>query len=275
MRTRIQWQPAVFSILGYFIAFFALFPLIWMAISGFKPESEVLGFPFRFFPSEWTFENYSRLLVESNDFIRAMGITFGGAIVFALVGIAVNSMAAYVFARLEFPFKNVLWVYVIMTMFIPWMAIMIPSYIVVAKLQMLNTLTVLILPGLAGSAHVFFIRQFYLNMPLEMEEAAFIDGASRFKIFYHIFLPLSIPPFVIVGIGMFLGYWNSFVWPIMTITDERLFQVMQLLSFFRNGQNTEWGPLIGGSTIAAIPAIILFLIFQRHIIEGIRISGIK
>lgn len=262
------------NLIGIIVVLLSLFPLVWMAISGFKSKEEVLAYPFKFLPTEWQFSNYLHLF-DTNVFIRSMGITFLGAVIFAFLVIFINSMAAYVFARLDFPFKNFWWVYVILTMFIPGMAILIPSYIVVAKLHMLNTLAVLILPGVAGAGSVFFIRQFYLGIPTELEEAAMIDGASRFKIYLHIFLPLSLPPFVIVGIGAFLGYWNSFIWPIMTISDERLYQIMQLLAYFRSTQNTEWAMIMAGSTLAAIPTIILMLIFQRYIIQGIKIAGLK
>jgi multiple sugar transport system permease protein len=263
-----------FNLVGIIVIVLSLFPLFWMAIAGFKSKEEVLAYPFKFFPSKWEFSNYIHLF-DTNAFIRSMGITFIGAMIFAILVLAVNSMAAYVFARLNFPFKGSLWVYVILTMFIPSMAILIPSYIVVAKLHMLNTMAVLILPGVAGSGNVFFIRQFYLGIPTELEEAAMIDGASRFKIFLHIFLPLSLPPFVIVGIGAFLAYWNALIWPIMTITDERLYQIQQLLAYFRSTENTEWAMIMAGSTLAAIPTIILMLIFQRYIIQGIKIAGLK
>lgn len=162
-----------------------------------------------------------------------------------------------------------------MTMFIPGMAILVTSFIVVTKLQMLDTLAVLVLPGVASAGHMFFIRQFYLNIPLALEEAALIDGAGRFKIFSHIFLPMSYPVFVIVGIGSYLGYWNSFVWPTMTITNVNLFQIMQYLATFRSERGTEMGMLMAGSSLAAVPTIVLFLIFQKYIIRGIKISGLK
>ncbi|MFC5466363.1 carbohydrate ABC transporter permease [Lederbergia graminis] len=261
-------------IIGILIGLAAIFPLFWMALAGFKSDREVLAYPFKFFPTEWDFSNYQQLF-QDPAFIRSMGITFVGAIIFTVLVLLINSMAAYVFARLNFPLKNFWFMYVIMTIFIPSMAILIPSYIVVAKLQMLNTMAVLILPGLASAMNVFLMRQFYLNIPTELEEAAFIDGASRFKIYWYIFIPLSIPVFVLVGISAFLGYWNALIWPIMTISDESLYQIMQLLSYFRSEQNTNWAMIMAGSTVAAIPTIVLFLIFQRHLVEGIKISGIK
>lgn len=274
MRLKEQFVKIVLNAVGLLIACIALFPLLWMAIAGFKGKTEVLATPFKFFPERWMFENYISIL-QDQMFIRSMLITFGGALLFAVLSLAINSSAAYVFARLEFRFKRVLWVYVILTMFVPGMAILLTSFIVVTKLGMLDTLAVLVLPGVASAGHMFFIRQFYLNIPMALEEAALIDGAGRFKIFTHIFLPMSYPVFVIVGIGSFLGYWNSFVWPTMTITNVNLFQIMQYLATFRSERATELGLLMAGSTLAAVPTVVLFLIFQKYIIRGIKISGLK
>ncbi|SED96596.1 carbohydrate ABC transporter permease [Ruania alba] len=254
----------------------ALFPLAWMAISGFKARNEVVTSPFQFFPDVWMPENYAQILADPG-FTRALAVSFAGAVAFSTLTLAVNSMAAYVFARLDFAFKNVLWPAVLMTMFIPQMAILITSYIVVTRMGMLNTFWVLLVPGAASAVHVFFIRQFYLGIPTSLEEAALIDGAGRWKIFTHIFLPMSKPVFVVVGITSFLVFWNAYVWPILTITepDSPLTQIQQYLATFRSERRVEYGLLLAGSTLAATPVIVLFLIFQRYIISGIRISGIK
>ena len=157
------------------------------------------------------------------------------------------------------------------------MAILLTSYIVVTRLGMLNTLAVLVLPASASGLHIFFIRQFYLSIPTAIEEAALVDGATRWQIFTKIFLPLSKPVFVVVGVTSFLTFWNSYVWPIMTITEPNspLTLIQPYLATFRSERTIEYGMLLAGSTLAALPVIILFLIFQRHIISGIRISGIK
>ena len=148
-------------------------------------------------------------------------------------------------------------------------------FIVVNEMGMLDTLAVLVLPGIASAGHMFFIRQFYLNIPMALEEAALIDGAGRIKIFTHIFIPMSFPVFVIVGIGSYLAYWNSFVWPTMTVTNPELFQIMQYLYTFRSERATEMGMLMAGSALSCLPTIVLFLFFQKHIISGIKISGLK
>ncbi|MFC5319209.1 carbohydrate ABC transporter permease [Brachybacterium alimentarium] len=252
----------------------ALFPLAWMAIAGFKSKQEVVRTPFQFFPEVWRLENY-RTILDDPAFVRTLAITGLGAVLFTLLSLTVNSFAAYAFARLDFHFKRALWVVVISTMFIPGMTILLTSFIVVTKLHMLDTLAVLILPGAAAAVHVFFIRQFYLNIPRSLEEAAMIDGCGKFEIFVKLFVPLSKPPFVVVGITSFLVFWNAYVWPVMTITSPDLYQVQQYLATFRSERSSELAMLMAGSTLAAAPVIVLFLIFQRQIIANIKMAGLK
>lgn len=251
-----------------------LFPLAWMAIAGFKGRDEVLRSPFQFFPDMWRFDNYVNI-ARDPQFSRAMAVTFVGALVFTALSLAVNSMAAYAFARLDFRGKRFWWLYCIMPMFIPTMAILLTSFMVVSKLGMLNTMAVLIVPGVASAAQMFFLRQFYLGIPMAVEEAARIDGANRWQVFVRIFLPQSGAPFAVMGIGAYLAYWNAYVWPILTITDPDLMQIMQFLGTFRSDRGNDWGMLMAGSTLASLPTIALLLVFQRFIVNGVRISGIK
>lgn len=262
---------AVFSAL---IVFLALFPLAWMIISGFKIRTEVVSTPFQFFPKVWQWENYAQILSDS-AFLRTLAITGGGAVVFTAGSIAVNSMAAYAFARLEFAGKKFVWPLVLMTMFIPGMTILLTSFIVVTNLRMLDTLAVLIIPGMAAAGHIFFVRQFYLNIPSSLEEAAVMDGCGRWGVYLRVFLPLSKAPFVVVGITSFMAYWNNFVWPVMTITSPELYQVQQYLAAFRGERSSELGLLMAGSACAALPIIVIFLIFQRQIIANIKMAGLK
>ncbi|UNK71082.1 carbohydrate ABC transporter permease [Microbacterium sp. H1-D42] len=274
-RTTGGWLTFVGKLLvGIVFIVAALFPLAWMVIAGFKSKTEVIQTPFQFFPEVWRWENYTQILADPT-FSRTMVWTFLGALLFTVLALAVNSLAAYAFARLDFRFKRTMWVIVITTMFIPGMTILLTSFIVVTRLSMLDTLAVLVIPGAASAGMVFFIRQFYLNIPASLEEAAMLDGCGRFGIFVRIFLPLSKPPFVVMGITAFLGYWNSYVWPIMTITTPERFVVQQYLATFRSERSTELGLLMAGSLLAAAPVIILFLIFQRQIIGNIKMAGLK
>lgn len=267
-------QRAVSALLIVLISVSVMFPLAWMAIAGFKGKTEVLRSPFQFFPDVWRFDNYVKI-VQDPEFSRAMVVTFVGALIFTALSLAVNSLAAYAFARLDFRGKRFWWVYCIMPMFVPMMAILLTSFMVVSALGMLNTLAVLIIPGVASAAQMFFIRQFYLGFPVAVEEAALIDGATRWQIFLRVFLPQSAAPFVVMGIASYLAYWNAYVWPILTITDPNLTQIMQFLGNFRSDRGNDWGMLMAGSTLAALPTIVLLLVFQRYIVNGVRISGIK
>lgn len=251
-----------------------IFPLLWMVISSFKPTAEINTIRLKVFPSEWVTEHYTELF-EDGTFVRSIIITFVGAAIFALGGIAINAMAAFAFARIDFAFKKVLWVYVILTMFVPFMSIFVTSYIIVFRLGMVNSLSVLIVPALATAANVFFFRQFYLFFPRSLEEAAIMDGCTRMGVFLRIFVPNSLAIFVIIGIQRFMGYWNSYIWAVMTIANERLYTVMQKLSYFRNDYGNDWGPIMAGSVIAAIPPLLLLLAFQRYIIQGVKITGMK
>lgn len=261
-------------ILGAMFVVASLFPLAWMVIAGFKSKTEVVETPFQFFPEVWLWQNYAQILADPT-FLRTLAWTFFGAVLFTVGSLAVNSLAAYAFARLDFRFKKAIWAIVITTMFIPGMTILLTSFIVVTRLSMLDTLAVLVIPGLASAGMVFFIRQFYLNIPKSLEEAAMLDGCGRFGIFVRIFLPLSKPPFVVMGITAFLAYWNSYVWPILTITSPERFVLQQYLATFRSERSTELGLLMAGSVLAAAPVIILFLIFQRQIIGNIKMAGLK
>lgn len=262
------------AVLGAVFVAAALFPLLWMVIAGFKAKTEVIQTPFQLFPEVWMWQNYVQI-VSDPTFLRTMGWTFGGAVLFTLLALSVNSTAAYAFARLDFRFKRSMWALVLMTMFIPGMTILLTSFIVVTKLQMLDTLAVLVVPGAASAATIFFIRQFYLSIPSSLEEAAMLDGCGRLRIFLRLFLPLSKPPFVVMGITSFLAYWNSYVWPILTIATPERFVVQQYLATFRSERSTELGLLMAGSLLAALPVIVLFLVFQRQIIGNIKMSGLK
>lgn len=264
----------ILAILSILLLVATLFPLLWMGLSSFKPTGEIGSTTLRLFPTKWTSEHYTKLL-QDGTYFRAMVLTFLGAVLFAVAGAAINSMAAYAFARIDFAFKRVLWAYTIVTMFIPFMSIFITSFVVVHALGMLDTLSVLIVPALAAAANVFFFRQFYLFFPRSVEEAAIIDGASRFAIFLRLFVPNSISIFVIIGIQRFMGYWNAYIWAVMTITSPQLYTIMQKLSYFRNDYGNDWGIIMAGSSLGALPPLILLFIFQRHIIQGIKVTGIK
>ena len=260
--------------LAIIIIFIALFPLIWMLISTFKPSTEIYSIPLTLFPQEPTLENYD-IVFQDTAFLRSMLVTAlvsGVAVFFSLL---VNMLAAYSFAKMNFYGKGLLWAYCLLTMFIPGMTIQLTSFLVVHRLGMLDTLAVLIIPGLASGYSTFFFRQFFASMPQSLDDAAMIDGASRWKVFFTIYVPLSKGPMVLLGTGAFIGYWNSFIWPSMTITNQNLRQIMQLIRAMNSIYANNDGAVLAGTAVAILPPIILFLIFHKQIIRSNILTGVK
>lgn len=266
--------------IGYVVALavaaVSLFPLLWMLLASFKNKQEVLATPLRMLPKDWITTNYEAVLVSAqNPLFHAMLVTFLVAALGVVFSLLVNMMAAYAFARLEFFGKRLFWVYCLITMYVPGLTILITSYLVVHSLHMVNTLWVLLVPGIAGGYNIFFFRQFFLNIPASLEDAARIDGCGRFRIFWTVFLPLSVTPMVVQGAGIFIGYWNSFMWPSITVTDKSIQQVMPIIRSFQTDYGTEYGRIMAATCLAVIPPIALFAIFQKHIVKGFVLSGLK
>lgn len=276
-RARQRTAVTAFTVIALIVSAISLFPLVWMILSSFKQAKEVLkANPLRFLPSVWVTDSYVKLFEDTTyPFLQAMKSTVFVAVSAALLSITINSSAGYAYARLNFRGKTAMWRFSIFTMYIPGITILVTSFVVVNSLGMLDSYWVLILPGLASAYSIFFFRQFFLNMPMATEEAALIDGASRLRIFVSVFIPNAKSPCVIMGTGAFLGYWNSFLWPAMTVTNTRYLQVMQVIRSYNNMYANNYGVVLAGSALAALPPIIVFLIFQRHIVRGLMISGIK
>jgi multiple sugar transport system permease protein len=269
-----------FNVFSYLFCFLLILlcmvPLVWMIISSFKLDREVWAYPFKFLPNKWLTNNYVTLFTSKRvDYVQALKNTGFVAGMHVVLTLAIETMAAYAYARLEFRFKKLLWRVTLFTMFIPNIAILLTSFGVVKQLGMLDSLWVLIIPSLAGAYGIFFYRQFFLNIPLSMEEAALVDGASRLRIYWSIFLPNAKPPMVLLGTGCFIACWNSFIWPSLTISSVEKYQVMQVIRSFRNMYSEAFGVVMAASAVGAIPPLIVFLIFQRYIIKGMLISGIK
>jgi multiple sugar transport system permease protein len=256
--------------------FLALFPFLWMVLSSFKTRREIYAIPLKFFPSVFDPANYQNVINNKTyPLPNAMVVTFIVASSAVVLSLLLNMMAAYAFARLEFKLKKVFWVIAISTMFVPGIAILITSFLVVNQLKMLDTVWVLILPGLVSGYSIFFFRQFFLNLPGSFEEAALIDGCTRFRIFWFIFVPMSVAPMVVMGAGTFTGYWNSFIWPSMTISSPHLMQVMQVVRSYSSFYSSNYGSVLAAGCVIVLPPIALFFVFQKRIVAGVVLSGLK
>ena len=185
------------------------------------------------------------------------------------------SLAAYAFAFFKFPFKDQLFLLMLGTMMIPHQALLIPDYIILSKLGWINTYAALIVPWLASAYSVFFLRQFFLQLPKDLFEAAKIDGCTRFQFYWKVVLPLSKPPMVTLGIFSFLASWNSFVWPLIVTNDKALRVIQVGLSYFSSDAGTRWGALMAASTVTIVPLVIMYFLAQRQFVESQAMSGMK
>ena len=261
-------------------ALIVLFPFIWLVPNALKDKTEIWTLPPRWIPKHLAWSNFASLLEEDVNggyFFRSFFVTMLEATVATILNLSINMLAAFGFAKHEFRFKKLIWVLFIFTMFVPGITVQITSIQVVTKLHLTNTLWVLILPTAANAYSIFFFRQFFLKVPTSLEESAELDGASRFQIYTRIILPLSKTPIIIAAFGCFVGHWNSYIWPTLTITEnqEKYRQIMQFVYNLNNSNPTQYGKVVAATLVAMSVPIIIFSIFQKDIVEGINLSGGK
>ena len=276
-------KKLILDLLVVLVVFMIFLPILLMIPSMFKDKYEIFSYPWQLFPSTFTVDNFSRLMYLEYtslaiNFFRSMFVTIFVASVAVVLALSINMIAGFAFARLRFFGKNALWVMVLFTMFIPGITILITSVKVVTALGMLDSLWVLIIPGLVSAYNIFFFRQFYLGFPKEIDEAAKIDGATNFQLFRHIFLPMSKTPMVIIGASIFMGYYNSYLWPTLTISQERkdLFQIMYIIRMLFNDSSTiGYGSVLAATFVSLVPPLLIFIVVQKYIREGIALAGIK
>lgn len=252
-------------------------PLVIMALTSFKTNVEAKQAPPTIIPHEWTLRAYRQLFVvdDASPVLSWLGNSLFAAAVNALLVCLFASMAAYAFARLPLRGKNVLFALVLSTMFVPGFIFLMPNFEIMSKLQWLDTLAAIIFPGTAGAFGVFFLRQFFISLPLELEESARIDGAGPFKTFFQIVLPNARGALMTLLVLSFLGNWNDFVWPIYVLFSDSRLTLPVGLTRLQGSYTIDYPVIMAGGTVAAVPVLILYVILQRYIIEGVASSGIK
>jgi multiple sugar transport system permease protein len=249
-------------------------PLVFMVTTSFKTNFEAAQ-P-TWIPKDPTTEGYTFILNATQTpvlrwFMNSLLAAAGQALLIVLTA----SMAAYALARMEFPGKRLLTALIIATIFIPPIVLLIPNYVIVSELGWLDSLPAVIVPGAAGAFGVFFLRQFFISLPRELEEAAVLDGASRFEIFYKVILPLSKPALATLALLSFMTNWNDFLWPLYVLFSPERLTLQPGLSTLQSAFTTDYATIMVGGVIASVPVLILFVFAQRFIIEGVSRSGLK
>jgi len=270
--SRVPWRAIFLALL----ALLFLAPLLWMVSTSLKSTSEVSQAELSFLPQNPTTEGYSTILGAPQTPVAQWFLnSMVAATAQTLLVLVVATMAAYALARLSFPGKKILTGLVLATLFVPPISLLIPNYVIVANFGWLDSLAAVIVPGAAGAFGVFFMRQFFTSLPLELEEAAVLDGASRFKLFLTIIVPLSRPAMATLALLTFLTNWNDFLWPLYVLFSPDRLTIQPGLSTLQSAYTTDYATILAGGAIASIPVLILFLISQRFIIEGIARGGLK
>ncbi|WP_413229271.1 carbohydrate ABC transporter permease [Geobacillus uzenensis] len=248
-------------------------PFIWMILSAFKTESEVMQIPPTLWPDQLTLENFVYLFENMNFALYLKNTII--VVLCSFVGLFLNAMAGYGFAKFQFKGKEKLFYLVLATMMIPGQVTMIPVYLILNEMHLTNTMAGIVLPGLVGAFSIFLFRQFMSTIPDELLEAARLDGANEFRVFTQIVLPICKPILAVQGILTFIAGWNSFLWPLIIANDESLYTLSVALSLLKGQYGGNFALQMAGSTFMVVPIIIVFLFFQKHIIESYTISGMK
>ncbi|GIF62752.1 sugar ABC transporter permease [Asanoa ishikariensis] len=250
-------------------------PFVWMALSSLKPEGEIRSVPPTWLPDTWTLDNFrdlfSRLdfpLFFFNSALVAVAVTAGNLLFCSLVG--------YALAKLRYPGKKVLFLAVLGMLMVPGMVTFVPQFVLVSNMGLTNSYAGLILPFLVGPFGVFLMRQFLQSIPDDLIEAARVDGAGEFRIFFRVVLPLCRPALATLGILTFLASWNNFLWPLVVASTEDKYTLPVALALYSIGQNrTDFGLLLAGAVVVVVPVLIVFLLLQRHFMRGIATTGLK
>lgn len=256
-------------------------PFVWIFLASFKPQAEIFEFIYplslkTFIPQTWTLENY-RELMELDPFpiTHYLGNSIFVALTVTIGSLIVNSMAAYAFAKLNFPGRNFLFILFMITVIVPFEALAIPMYLQMRSFGWVNSYQALIIPWIANGAGIFLLRQFFMDIPRDLLDAARIDGASHLGAFWYVVLPNTKSALITFALIRFQASWDAFLWPLIVAPSPEKRVIQVAIATFSTEVQTQWGLTFAASAVATVPIILAFLILQRYYIRGIVMSGIK
>lgn len=257
-----------------FLAFIILYPFIWMVVTSFKAEADIVSFPPKLFSGEFSLQSY-RDIWERIPFLTYYKNTIIFALAVSLISLSFDTMAGYAFARMEFKGKNVMFLMVMGTLMVPFQVIMIPLFMEVYKLNLINTYAGLILPRATNAFGIFMMRSFFISLPKGLEEAGRIDGAGEFKIFRKIMLPQCKPAVISLFIFHFMYQWNDLLYPLIMTTDDSKKTLPAGIASFMGTHVVEYGVIMAGACLSILPVFIVYLFAQKQFVQGIAMSGMK
>jgi multiple sugar transport system permease protein len=271
----IRWTSLVRHLVLILGAAVMLLPFAYMVGTSFKSQTFVLELPPTFIPTHPTLENY-RDALTSNHFARYFFNSAVVALASTAVTVFLSSLLAYAFARFEFPGRDGLFYLMLGTLMVPTLVLLIPQFVLAKDLHLLNSrLGLIVVYSAAAPFNMLLLRGFFEDIPQDLMDAAVIDGAGAFKTFWDVALPLARPALAAVAIFSFLSSWDEFTWALTSITDDKLYTLPIAIRLFQQQHGTEWGLVFAASTIAVLPTILIFIIFQRQFIHGVMSGAVK
>ena len=272
-RRELLWRICV-AVAALAVAFCILLPVIWMVSASLRPDADLTGYPPTLWPRSWSLDSYVDVF-ERLPFSRLYlnTIVFAGSV--TLISLILDAMAGYALARLHFRGTSVVFVLIIVLLMLPFQVTLVPLYELMHDLGLVNTLPGLIIPRMTNAFGIFFMRQFFLALPRDLEDAARVDGSSEGRIFRQIMLPLAAPALLTLGLFHFQANWNDLIWPLIMTNNIESSTLPAGLALFAGQQSTEYGLLMAGSVLALLPVVIMFLLIQRSFVQGIATTGVK
>ncbi|MGX1262733.1 multiple sugar transport system permease protein [Rossellomorea marisflavi] len=252
-----------------------LVPFLWALSSSFKTLQEIVGGTINFIPKQFTLDNYKQIFIEQELFPRWMFNSIFIAVIGTALNLLFNSMAGYALARLRFPGKKAVFITILAVLMIPAQVTMIPNYLILKELGWLNSYQGMIVPAMINATFIFMMRQFFINFPKELEEAAEMDGLSKLGTFFKIVIPLAKPALAAQAIFVFMGSWNDFMRPLIVMTDIEMFTLPLGLNTFKGQYVSYWNYIMAASMVFTLPVLLIYAFFNRYFIKGISFTGGK
>lgn len=270
-RRRQPWLVHALLILG---AIIMVFPFFWQVMTSFKDFAQATTVPPVWIPTEWHWENFAKVF-EAMPFAQMFGNSVLITVVRTLAQVIFCTMAGYAFARMQFPGRNILFVLFLSVLMIPGQLFLLPQFEIMKTLGLIDTLAAIVLPGLISAFGTFLMRQFFMGLPRDIEEAARIDGANQWQIFWRIMVPLAKPGIIALTVFMVLGAWNEMLWPLIVTTSSENMPLTVGLTTLKGMNVTDYPMLMAGSLLATLPMVLVFMVLQRQFIQGIAFTGSK
>jgi alpha-1,4-digalacturonate transport system permease protein len=274
MTSRMRMNSVLLTSFMFLLAFVFLFPILWLLLSSFKSGSELFSYPIKILPDKFTFDNYGYAW-STMEFTKFVINTLIVSVTTTILTIVASASCGYALAKYKYKWLSVFFVCMLATTMLPTEVIMTPTFAVIQKLHLYDSLWGLIIPSINTATGIFMFRQFFITVPDDLLEAARIDGANEGRIFFRLMLPIAKPIVITLAIMSFLWRWNDYIWPLIVISDPNKYTIQVALRSIVGADNIDWVLLLSASVISILPMVLLYAIFQRYILDSGVSSGLK